>query len=388
MSPEAAPQQARTIVLPALLDRDRRAIGGTATFVCALERALRGRGLRVIMLGAVGRDVASGSAGQTQADVDFVPVVDRSPARGRDLAWALWRRRGRWHFPADAVVHVQRPDFALGFLKGPWPVVVTFHGRHQRSWRARGVVAGWLYSLIEHTVCGNADALVFVAQTDQEDVAGTHALWRAKSRHVPLPVDREFYTPGDPGLARRELGFGLDVPAVAFVGRLEPEKRVPALIRACADLDCELWIAGDGREAARCQREAGERVRFLGPLDRKGVRRLLRAADVLALASAYEGLPSVVLEAWACGLPVVAPPVGDLPALLGRGGGVLAAGGTAQEIAAALRAALGTSRTADSRERIRALSADFAWERITERWLEVYAAAIHHRQHTRLRSRS
>ena len=125
-------------------------------------------------------------------------------------------------------------------------------------------------------------------------------------------------------------------------------------------------------------------MRFLGALDREGVRELLRAADVLALASQYEGLPTVILEAWACGRAAVAPPVGDVPALLADGGGRVAADGRPKTLAQALQAAFDDVPTqpasrAAQEARLRERSAPYDWEHVTNRILEVYAAAQRHR---------
>ncbi|MCP3177491.1 glycosyltransferase [Desulfuromonas sp. KJ2020] len=108
-----------------------------------------------------------------------------------------------------------------------------------------------------------------------------------------------------------------------FVGRLEPAKNPIGLIRSFAAMkqkECELWIAGDGflrpdveREIAKFHLE--DRVRLLGI--RRDVTKLLEEADCFVMASLWEGLPMAILEAGAVALPVVAPPVGAIPDLLG-----------------------------------------------------------------------
>lgn len=115
-----------------------------------------------------------------------------------------------------------------------------------------------------------------------------------------------------------------------FVGRLEPVKDPIALIYAFAAMrhkDCELWVVGDG--CLRLQVEQAiemlgisDRVRLLGI--RHDVPQLLLQADCFVLSSRREGLPMVILEAGAVALPVVAPPVGAIPTLLGDSCGYLA----------------------------------------------------------------
>lgn len=366
-----------SIVIPVVMGRDRAGLGGTATFVRGLDAGLRARGYRVTLLGC----------GPARADdPTFVSAVARANARGRDLAWALWARRHAWRFPPETILHLQRPDHALGFRRGPWPIVVTYHGRHRRTVALRGgPLAGALYRWIEDRAGRRADALTFVSRADMETVLAAHPEWREKAHRVPVGIERDRFTPGDAGEARRALGLSPDVPAIVYAGRLEREKNVPALIRAAERLpDAELWIAGTGREEARCRRAAGDRVRFLGPLDRDRLPLLLRAGDLLALASRHEGLPTIVLEAWSCGCPVVAPPVGDLPALMADGGGQLAPSARPDDLAHALRAVLEAQRSDPARraaesERLRRRTERYAWDVVTETYGRVYEEAARHR---------
>jgi glycosyltransferase involved in cell wall biosynthesis len=137
---------------------------------------------------------------------------------------------------------------------------------------------------------------------------------------IPNGVDPVALAPGpaDPDV-RRELAADPTAPVVLSLSRLVPHKGVDHLVRAVAALPGEqartqLAIVGatnlDPRFMAHLRALAAEllgpRVRFLGP--RKDIAALLRAADVFALASSREGLPLVLLEAQACGTPVVAYP--------------------------------------------------------------------------------
>ncbi|HEX7377175.1 MAG TPA: glycosyltransferase [Pirellulales bacterium] len=111
-----------------------------------------------------------------------------------------------------------------------------------------------------------------------------------------------------------EFGLPEQAKVIGAVGRLWPQKRVKDLIWA-ADLlkvirdDVHLLIFGDGPQRARLERfrrqvRIEDKVHFLG--HRGDVARWMPHFDLLWLASEYEGLPNVVLEAMAAGLPVVA----------------------------------------------------------------------------------
>ncbi|MFI0794479.1 MULTISPECIES: glycosyltransferase [Micromonospora] len=132
---------------------------------------------------------------------------------------------------------------------------------------------------------------------------------------------------------------------VVFAGRLSAEKGVDVLVEALALLPPEvsLDVAGDGPARAGlaelARRRAPGRVRFHGRLDKARLHALVRSAAVAAVPSRWnENQPMAVLEAFACGVPVVATDLGGLPELVTPGvdGEVVAA-----DDPAALAAALG-----------------------------------------------
>lgn len=113
---------------------------------------------------------------------------------------------------------------------------------------------------------------------------------------------------------------------VVFAGRLSHEKGVDVLIRAIAAMpDVTLDLAGAGPERAALERLAAEvgaadRVRFHGRLGTDELRSVLRKAAVAAVPSRwYENQPLAVLEAFACGLPVVGTELGGVPELIDPG---------------------------------------------------------------------
>ena len=132
-------------------------------------------------------------------------------------------------------------------------------------------------------------------------------------------IDTERFVPGLPAdqlAARSSLGIPADVPVVAFVGRLAPGKGQDTLLEVMQGLSqAHLLLIGDGDQFGSLADRAvqlgvSDRVLFAG--NRTDVERLLITADAFAMASVSEGLPLSVLEAMACGLPVVAY---DLPGL-------------------------------------------------------------------------
>jgi glycosyltransferase involved in cell wall biosynthesis len=137
---------------------------------------------------------------------------------------------------------------------------------------------------------------------------------------VHCGVDPQGYEP------RKHQGKGR---RLLFVGRLAAVKGVPVLLDAVAQLsqdhpDAELVIAGDGPDRQRLESRAkdlgiSDRVRFLGYQSQSQVRKLLRETDVFAMASFAEGVPVVLMEAMAAGVPVVATRIAGVPELVDDG---------------------------------------------------------------------
>ncbi len=159
---------------------------------------------------------------------------------------------------------------------------------------------------------------------------------------IPNGVDTDAFAPGgDRYSVRREFGIHDNAPLIATVGALTGQKRHDLLIDALATLlrdDVHVVIAGEGDlrpvlEARIVEKGLADRIHLAG--FRRDVRPVLAAADVFALPSENEGMAGALLEAMACGLPVVASaapgvadcvedggngrivPVGDASALAG-----------------------------------------------------------------------
>lgn len=126
---------------------------------------------------------------------------------------------------------------------------------------------------------------------------------------------------------RQHLHLADSIPYLLFVGRLHPTKNLSALLDAlsCEELsDCQLIIIGDGplrHQLIELATNLGikDRVHFLGFKPKELVLKYMKAADVLVLPSIIEGQPRVILEAWACKLPIVGSNVQGIKNLLENG---------------------------------------------------------------------
>ncbi|URD52540.1 glycosyltransferase [Chroococcidiopsis sp. CCNUC1] len=146
----------------------------------------------------------------------------------------------------------------------------------------------------------------------------------------------------------RKLKLLEDTQFLLFAGRLHPQKDPILLVRAIsalADTKVHLLIAGDGELADQVRNEIeqlglSKSITMLGSIVQTELAELHRVASAFVLTSTYEGLPLVVLEALACGTPVVSTECGETPKLLPANCGVICRERTPSAIANSLRQVL------------------------------------------------
>ena len=199
-------------------------------------------------------------------------------------------------------------------------------------------------------------------------------------RVLPNGVDLDLFAPRPRETARRELGLGAEGIVVLSVGQLVPAKAFELVIRAVAQIpEATLVMVGDGPEAAALRRLAEHtgvtgRVRFLGAVPQERLPAVYNAADVLVLASSREGFPNVLLEALACGTPVVATAVGGTPEIVASpAAGRLVEERSAEALSAALRDLLADP---PSRAAVRAYAERFGWGPTTAGQLGLFESVL------------
>jgi glycosyltransferase involved in cell wall biosynthesis len=250
-----------------------------------------------------------------------------------------------------------------------WPGVV--HGCYRKSVAASGGVAA-MSAL--HRVLGtwNSDVDQFIVLTEFARDLFVRFSGIAAAR---LTIKPNFVR--DPGLGEGQGGYAL------YVGRLSEEKGLLSLIDAALredGLGMPLRIAGAGPLESVVVDAAGTgRIEFLGAQHRSAVLDLMKNAAVLVFPSIwYEGFPMVIVEAFACGLPVVAGRLGAMAELIENGvNGLLIAPGNAAELQGAVRRLSSTSglRTALARGARKTYLSKYSQERNLQQLLAIYTQA-------------
>ncbi len=207
-------------------------------------------------------------------------------------------------------------------------------------------------------------------------------------------IDPERFRPdeGARTRTRKKLGLGCDDFVVGFAGRLVPEKGVEALLDAASATEgTTVVFIGEGplREALESRARSGKdgvRARFVGRVPSPAIPRWLNGLDALVLPSRdaprwSEQFGRVLVEAMACGVPVVGTDSGEIPRVIGDAG-VVVAGAGARALAGALRSLRddpGRRRALGEAGRRRALER-FTNDRIARKTAAFYAELLTERQ--------
>lgn len=163
-------------------------------------------------------------------------------------------------------------------------------------------------------------------------------------------VDSHAFHPGDQQDARRKLRLDPNGKIILYVGNLVPVKALDKLLLACEQLKSEgaefhTAIIGQGElsqtlEKQRAGLSCRDQIKLYGSMPQETLPDWYRAADVFVLPSYSEGVPNVLLEASACGLPYVASNVGGIPEIAQRGNGTLVPSGDVPALATAIQRSL------------------------------------------------
>jgi glycosyltransferase involved in cell wall biosynthesis len=206
---------------------------------------------------------------------------------------------------------------------------------------------------------GLADVVTAVSQGVADDLAaafGRQKNW-VKVIYNPIVSDEIITKSRQP--AEHEFFQDKDIPVILSVGRLEPQKDYPVLLKAFARVrknrSCRLIILGQGFDRPALEKlvddlEIGKDVSLPGYADNPYA--YMKQASLFVLSSIHEGLPTVLIEALACGCPVVSTdcPSGPMEILEGGKWGQLVPMKDVDALAAAIEASLSKPKAAPPEE--------------------------------------
>ena len=189
-------------------------------------------------------------------------------------------------------------------------------------------------------------SFVVAVSDDLRDLAIKLGVSPDKTVTIHNGCDFDIFHPAERGAARAELHVDPKAELIVFTGRLVPGKGLRELLQAFAILApsrprLRLVCIGEGVMDQELRQRASQPdlqgyVEFLGNLSAEQIARWLAACNLLCLPSYSEGCPNVIIEALACGRPVVATNVGGIPELMDSRCGILVPPRDAKALADAL----------------------------------------------------
>ncbi|MHB8658207.1 MAG: glycosyltransferase [Solirubrobacteraceae bacterium] len=347
--------------------------GGAERFVVGLATHLSPERFASVVCAPRGAEPGARAALQRAG----IPVV----TLGRRTKWDIHRMAGLVELIRREQFHIVHTHLFGSNLWGSLlarscrvPVIIA----HEHTWSYQGnPVRAFLDG---HVIGRAATRFIAVSSLDAERMVSIEHVPAQKVSFIPPPfVPRDRDSVGD---VRAELGLARDTPLIGTACVLRPQKALHVLVDAYALVraqvrDAQLVIAGRGECRAALEQQVARlglwgSVHFLGR--RTDVDAILRALDVAAMSSAFEGTPLFALECMAAGTPLVATGVGGLPDVIEHGrSGLLVPPGDPHSLAASILALLADP----SRRRRYAQAAGHELERysissITERFADLY----------------
>lgn len=359
--------------------------------------------MRILMLLT---DAFGGFGGIAKFNRDFLTALDASPLVERVYAWprliaetideplppSVIYERG---FSKGKLAYVRRLVVAL--ITGvPIDLVVCGHiNLLPAAWfvaKARGVpltliihgIDAWqpTNSRLVNALAGRIDQLISVSRLSAERFCDWSKVSKERVFILPNSVSLQKFTPGPKPLELLARHHLQDYRILLTIGRLESEARLKGFDQVLEVLprltarfpNLKYLIVGDGRDEARLQSKAvslgvADNVMFIGRIPEVEKVAYYRLADAFVMPSAGEGFGIVLIEAAACGVPVIGSAIdGSAEALIGGKLGQLVDPTKRDEIVAAIERALGADAARSRNPLIRNFDEEHFVERVCN-WL-------------------
>jgi glycosyltransferase involved in cell wall biosynthesis len=327
-------------------------------------RSLREEGYEIV---AISSPTSFASAIEAAGVRHIAVPISRNITPIADLIslWRLWRVMRRERF---TIVHTHTPKAGLlgqlaARLAGVPLVVNTVHGFYLHS--GMNPIARRIYLLLEKLAATCSDRILSQNAEDIEIAVRERVCGRHKIKFLGNGIDLKQFDPEAVSAEstqrlRAELGLQYDAPVVGFVGRLAAKRKGFAdFLAAAREIaarvpNCQFLVVGESDHGKADAMEAsaagvhGVAERFVFAGQRDGLPSFYKLMDVLVLPSIFEGLPRVVMEASAMGVPSVVTDVkGNREAVVHECNGLLVPLGDIRALANAVIRVLTDRRLAN-----------------------------------------
>jgi glycosyltransferase involved in cell wall biosynthesis len=292
--------------------------GGTSTYVAHLMENLEKAGHKIKLI-----STPLNEPNEKYDRLDKIPIKIWKDTGIHFLIKLLVKTPGM-KIPRDSIIQTHRPDFMFPFIiffrKNP--KVCTLHGIPNIGIKTRKSRGTWrIYSMLERFSLKRIQQFIAVDERTRDFYEDLQPSLNGRIKVIPVGIDPELFRPLDKQKMREKYGFAQDEKIILYVGRFSVEKGLDLLLKSFKEVNekdpkTKLVLLGDGLEEDKLKEMVKDlairNVTFMQPAAHDVIPEIMNCADVFALSSFQEGLPTVVLEALACGKPVVATDVGDV----------------------------------------------------------------------------
>ena len=303
--------------------------------------------------------------------------------------------RSNWHYrvipfpklwtqtrlPFDLYTHSPRPDvffsmthYAPRFSPIPTVVAIMDLGFLQNPEQFTAKDFNQLKSWTGYSV-RQAKRVIAISEFTKQDIIKTYGLDPVTVTVTPLAYDHKLFKPTqNPAILKK---YNITKPYILFLGSLRPSKNIEGLIRAFYELktiNYQLVIAGKKAWLYdQILKLADDRVIFTGFVEDSEKPALMSAAEAFVLPSFHEGFGIPVLEAMACGTPVVISKVASLPEV-GGDAAIYVDPHDPASIAAGIKSAIGSNRAKFVQAGLNRVKS-FSWDKTAQLTLQCLETA-------------
>ncbi len=280
------------------------------------------------------------------------------------------------HFPYDSCIGIKRGKF-----------VVTLHDAKPMLFPSKLNGRNWkqtLKDMISPNPLQKIDHVITVSECSRKDLVEQMGITEDRITVIYQGVDLEKFSPAASSQVTR-FDF---IPYVLCVAGTDPTKNVKSLIEAFSKLPPEirsqhhLVLVGDvqkNKELQQCVQEHGiaERTVFTGVVSDSQLAEYYQQASVFVFPSLYEGFGLPVLEAMACGCPVISSNTSSLPEVVGKAGMLVHPHDQEELVEAMTKVLTNTELTDTLRRSSREQAEKFSWEKTARATADLYERIGH-----------
>lgn len=360
-------------------------LGGIENYVHRLKNSLEKRGheVTVYTTDLSIRGITDREKNTFYCKTDF--VLERNP-----FSSELFKKLKETH---EDVYHLHSPWFFSSLFAAEVlrkrPKIMTVHSAEIRGGGLGTYVLDKLYYPFARRVLRKMDALIALSEGEKNCILQRFGLPPEKVRVIPNGIEVDKFTFDKAAAEKFVTKYRLkeDSFKVLFVSRLipqkNPEKLITAITRYIGGREVEAILIGGGPSSYidKLKKISDERIHILGEVEFEELIAAYHYSDLFVFLGTWEGIPTVILEAMLCGLPIVTTPVGGIPEVVEEGkNGLFVKLPIDDEDLANKIGHFVNMREANitkiSRENTRKIRTHYNWELIADRILKVYERVL------------